>query len=559
MLKTKAGTKMNDETQQTSNEENRDKMLSGSVWMTAGSIFSRILGAIYIIPWRIWFGSFFLLGNALYGFGYNIYSFFLIAAIAGIPSAIAKQVAHYNALNEYGVGVRLYKRGLVLSMVTGLVCALILYFGAPLLDGGNKDVIPVLHSLAWAILIIPTMSLTRGYFQGYQQMAPSAISQFVEQLARVLYMLITAFIIMRVMHGSWITAVAQSTFAAFIGAVAGLLVLVYYYWRRRSYFRDLVANSNNEIHVEASELYKEIIAQAVPFIILGAGITIFQLIDQYTFFDIMKMATNYSSDALSDLYAMFAVNSNKLIMIVISLASALAITAVPMLSIAITQNDIKSIRSQNSNIFLLFLYVMLPASLGMAAIAGPLNRVFYGQAHQALGANILSFSSFIAIPLGLFVVFAAVMQGLNQNKRAVKYFLIGTIVKLALQWPLVYFLGAFGSLLATGIGVMVANILILNRLNQQYGFDGKLLKTEFTKIAEYSLIVYLIVLVLVYGLNFFFGLFTDPMGGMISLVVSLVAVVVGGGIYAYLTLKNRVADYVLGPRTDALRAKLHIK
>ncbi len=150
--------------------------------------------------------------------GYNIYSFFLIAAIAGIPSAIAKQVAHYNALNEYGVGVRLYKRGLVLAVATGVICASILYFGAPLIDGGNPAVIPVLHSLAWAILIIPTMSLTRGYFQGYQQMAPSAISQFVEQLARVAYMLLTAFIIMRLLHGSWVHAVAQSTFAAFIGA-----------------------------------------------------------------------------------------------------------------------------------------------------------------------------------------------------------------------------------------------------------------------------------------------------------------------------------------------------
>ncbi len=203
----------------------RDKMLSGSAWMTAGSILSRFLGAVYIIPWSIWFGNYFLRGNALYGLGYNIYSFFLIVAIAGIPSAIAKQVAHYNALNEYGVGVRLYKRGLVLAVSTGVVSAAVLYFGAPLIDGGNPNVIPVLHSLAWAILIIPTMSLTRGYFQGYQQMAPSAISQFVEQLVRVIYMLVTAFLIMQVFHGDWVKAVSQSTFAAFVGAVAGMLTL----------------------------------------------------------------------------------------------------------------------------------------------------------------------------------------------------------------------------------------------------------------------------------------------------------------------------------------------
>jgi O-antigen/teichoic acid export membrane protein len=141
---------------------------------------------------------------------------------------------------------------------------------------------------AWAILIIPTMSLTRGYFQGYQQMAPSAISQFVEQLARVAYMLITAFIIMRLFHGSWVHAVSQSTFAAFVGAVAGLITLGVYYLRRREDFRSLVKNSSNDIHVEAKQLYQEIIAQAVPFVILGAGITIFMLIDQFTFFKIYE-------------------------------------------------------------------------------------------------------------------------------------------------------------------------------------------------------------------------------------------------------------------------------
>lgn len=540
-------------------EKSRDQMLSGSAWMTAGSILSRFLGAVYIIPWGIWFGNYFFQANALYGLGYNIYSFFLIAAIAGIPSAIAKQVAHYNALNEYGVGVRLYKRGLVLAIATGVICAVILYFGAHLIDGGNPNVIPVLHSLAWAILIIPTMSLTRGYFQGYQQMAPSAISQFVEQLARVAYMLLTAFIMMRVLHGSWVNAVSQSTFAAFIGAVAGLATLGVYYFRRREDFRQLVFSSNNEIHVEAKQLYQEIIAQAVPFIILGAGITIFMLIDQFTFFKIMRMATDYNYATLSDLYAMFAVNSNKLIMITVSLSSALAITAVPMLSEALTSGDNVEIRKQNSNVMALFMFVMIPAALGMAAIAGPLNRVFYGTTHQALGANILTFSSIISIPMGLFVVISAVTQGLSQNRRAVKFFAVGTVVKFVLQWPCTYFLGSFGPLLSTGIGLTVANWLILIYLNRHFGFEKRMLDIAFRKISKYSLFMYAAALLTVYGLNFVVQLVGNPFGRVVSLIVTLAAVLVGGVIYLYLALKSRIADMILGPRSDKLRRLLKIQ
>ncbi|WP_371862806.1 putative polysaccharide biosynthesis protein [Lentilactobacillus rapi] len=533
-------------------------MLSGSAWMTAGSILSRFLGAVYIIPWSIWFGNYFLRGNALYGLGYNIYSFFLIVAIAGIPSAIAKQVAHYNALNEYGVGVRLYKRGLVLAVSTGVVSAAVLYFGAPLIDGGNPNVIPVLHSLAWAILIIPTMSLTRGYFQGYQQMAPSAISQFVEQLVRVIYMLVTAFLIMQVFHGDWVKAVSQSTFAAFVGAVAGMLTLAWYYLRRREDFRSLIAHSNNQLKVEPKALYQEIIVQAVPFIILGAGITIFMLIDQFTFFKVMKLATNYSNNMLSDLYALFAVNANKLIMITISLSSALAITAVPLLSIALTNGDRREISRQNSNVLTLFLFVMIPAALGMCAISGPLNRLFYGQAQQALGANLLTFSSIISIPMGLFVVTSAMMQGLSQNKRAVKFFAIGTIVKLIFQWPCIYYLGSFGPLISTGLGLGVANWLIIRSLNRQFGFDRRMLDIGFRKIAKYSLFMYAASLMTVYAANFLLKFVADPFDRIPSLIVTILAVAVGGYIYIYLALKSRVADMILGARTEKLRKLLRI-
>ncbi|AKP63580.1 polysaccharide transporter [Levilactobacillus koreensis JCM 16448] len=531
----------------------QEQMVAGSAWMTAGSIFSRILGAVYIIPWNIWFGAFYLQGNALYGKGYNIYSFFLIAAIAGVPSAIAKQVAHYNALNEYGISVRLYKRGLEIAIMTGVAIAALMYFGAPLFTGGDDNLIPVLHSLAWAILIIPTMSLTRGYFQGFQQMAPSAISQFVEQLVRVLYMLLSAYVIMRVLKGNWITAVSQSTLAAAMGALGGLLVLGVYYWRRRRHFRSLVRNSNNQMVVPASQLYREIIVQAVPFVVLGAGITIFQLIDQYTFAPIMNMAGNYSAAYLNDLFALFGVNANKLIMITISLASALAVTVVPLLSEAYTRGDKKSISDQLSNAFLMFEFVMIPSALGMSAVARPLNLVFYGRSHEALAASILAFSSYLSILLGLYTVASALMQGISQNKRAVRYFIVGTIVKFIVQWPLVYFFGAFGPLLATGCGFLVTCYLIVHSLDVQFGINYAQIakKTNgilLTSIGTYALAKFIT----------FLGSFSGSEGRVMNFLIVAVAALVGGYFYVYVVLKSRLADAIMGPRVAGLRRRLHI-
>ncbi|GAA3620892.1 polysaccharide biosynthesis protein [Secundilactobacillus similis DSM 23365 = JCM 2765] len=537
----------------------QDQMVRGSAWMTAGSIFSRILGAIYIIPWGIWFGSYFFQGNALYGKGYNIYSFFLIAAIAGIPSAIAKQVAHYNAMNEYGVGFRLYKHGFVLAAITGIVCAALLYFGAPLFDGGDARVVPVLHSLAWAVLIIPVMSLSRGFFQGYQQMAPSAISQFVEQLARVLYMLGSAFIIMRVLHGSWITAVSQSTFAACVGAIAGILTLVWYYLKNRPTFQNLVANSENQIVVPAKQLYHEILQQALPFIVLGAGITIFQLIDQFTFFKIMRTTGVTNETVLNDLFAMFSVNANKLIMITVSLSSALAITAVPLLSEAFTRGDKRDLSKQITNAVLLFEFVMIPSALGMAAIAHPLNIVFYGVSHKALATAVLAFSSFVSIMLGLFSVTSAIMQGVSQNKRAVRYFAVGTIVKLALQWPCVHYMGVFGPLVATMIGFVVANVLIVSWLNQAFGVDYQGIAKKTNGILGFSLIMCLLANMIVRLVSSGLGHIMTVDSRVGSLIIVILAVGIAGYVYVYFVLKTRLADTVLGERTARLRRLLRIK
>ncbi|MCF6515183.1 oligosaccharide flippase family protein [Lactobacillus sp. S2-2] len=540
-------------------DDSKSKMLSGSAWMTAGSIFSRILGAVYIIPWGIIFGNYFFKANGLYTKGYTVYSFLLIIAIAGIPSAIAKQVAHYNSMNEYGVGVRLYKRGLLLSISLGIIFAGIFYLSAPILSGGDQNVTLVMKSLAWAVLLIPTLSLTRGYFQGYQEMAPSAVSQFVEQLARVIYMLVSAYFIIVVLKGNWVTAVVHSTFAAFVGAFFGLLVLFLYYLKRKSYFKSVVANSNNKIKVDSKKLYKEIIAQAVPFIILGSGITIFQLIDQYTFFSIMNFKGGYTASALNDIFTVFAGNSNKLVMIVISLSSALAVTAVPLLSQAFTRGNKKSISDQITNSLILFAFVMFPGALGMAAVAGPINRAFYGQKDMIFAENVLVIYALVAIILGLFTVVSAVMQGISQNKRAVKYFFIGVLVKFILQIPLVYMLGAFGTLISTAIGLMLTCYLIIRKMNIDYNLDKLKLEKGFNMIGLFSIIMFFVTLISVFILNYLFSLFIDPTDRKISFVITVIAAIIGMMTYLHLTLKSRLADKIIGSKADNFRKLLRIK
>lgn len=535
------------------NLDAQQQMVQGSVWMTAGSIFSRILGAIYIIPWVTWLGAYSDQANALFSKGYNVYSLFLMAATAGIPAAVSKLVSHYNELNEYGVGRRLYKHGMFVSAFTGLLSAIILFFGAPLFDGGDPNVIPVLRSLAVAVLVIPGMSLSRGLFQGYHQMAPSAISQFLEQVFRVIYMLASTFVIMKIMHGSWKTAVVHSTFAAFIGAIGGILILGFYWVRNRNQMNELRDNSDNKLVISSWTLIKDIVIQAIPFIIVSSGTVIFQLIDQYTFFDAMGRVGHYSIWQLNQLWALFSFNANKLIMIVISLASAMSEAVIPLLSAARARKDNNDIRKQIANALMLFYFVMIPSALGLAAVSTPIYTVFYR--FNDSGSTILELSAFVAIFIGLFTIASAIMQGVSENIKTLKLLGIGIVVKLVLQYPMIMIFKTIGPLMATGIGMAVTSYLIIHSLNKEFKIPFKKMTKTTNQILLYSIITYIVAKLIVMGLY----LVIDPSGRLTAMLVLVPAVAGGGLVYVYLVLKSRLADMLLGPRIAGVRRKLHIK
>ncbi|MCZ3845366.1 polysaccharide biosynthesis protein [Lactobacillus mulieris] len=534
------------------NKDSQAQLLKGSAWMTAGSILSRILGALYIIPWYAWMGKDGNLANAITAQSYNIYSLFIIVSTAGIPGAVAKQIAKYNALNEYGVSRKLFHRGLLLMIGFGIVCAGLMFGLAPILAGQDPRQISVLKSLSYAILIIPLMSIMRGYFQGFNDMMPSALSQFIEQLARVAWMLMTAYVIMKMQDGNYLRAVTQSNLAAAIGAMFGILLLVYYYQKQKREMDDLVENSNNELQVSTNSLLLEIVQQSIPFIIIDSGINIFQLVDQYTFHPIMASFVHASFDQIESMYALFGLNANKLIMIIVSLSTAMAVTAIPLLSGARARRDYQDIRKQIENTLELFFFFMIPSAFGMAAISTPIYTIFYG--FDPVGSNVLFIASFTAIILGLFTVLMAVQQGLSENILAIKYLVVGLIIKCIIQYPLIRLFQINGPLLATDLAFMFTILLSLKHLKVAFHFNFKRTKRRFIGIVSFSAIMFIVI----FALQFILGRFIPADRRVTAMILVGICVGVGILVYAFLALISGLAHSILGPKISKLERKLHI-
>lgn len=541
-------------------KSSRDKMVSGSAWMTGGSILSRLLGALYIIPWMAWMGTQDVAtsANALYMVGYTPYALFLYIATAGVPSAIAKQVSYYNALGEYQVSRDIYKKGLQLMAVTGIVSAAVMYLIAPFIAANSptasvSDGTQVIRSLSWALLIIPCMSVTRGFIQGHNTMAPSAISQFIEQLGRVIFMLAAVYIIRIVMNGEVVDAVSASTFGAFIGALFSILYLLYIIWRKKPELDFHVANSKNKIQVSTNDILKSIIKTAIPFTIIASGITLFQLIDQFTFAPIMNRVGEMTAKQIENNYAVAAGNANKLIMIVISLASSMAITSVPLIAELLAKDKMKDVRNQLSDSIQLFFFIMLPAAIGMAVVSKPLYTVFYG--YSVFGTNILQLSSYMSIFLGLFVLLGSTLQAANQTKPALTAMVIGLVVKLVTQFPLLYLFHTYGMLVSNIVGFGVTIYLMLRTIYKMTHLDFNRLFRRILLMVLITSAMALIVFLVQKGMYQFIDS-KDRMGSLINMGVSAT---VGGIFYLYATLKVRLADRLLGSRVAGLRRKLRIK
>ena len=538
---------------ETSNQQ--AQMLRGTVWLTASNFISRLLGAAYIIPWYIWMGKHGAEANGLFTMGYNIYAWFLLISTAGVPVAVAKQVAKYNTKGQEEHSFAMIRGFLKFMSLLGLVFAIIMYVLSPVfanLSGGGKDLIPVMQSLSWAVLIFPSMSVVRGFFQGHNNLKPYAISQIAEQVIRVIWMLLTAYFIMKVGSGDYVEAVTQSTFAAFIGMGASLLVLVYYLWKT-GLLQHIIHRPESDSQIDTKALLWDTIREAIPFIVTGSAIQLFQIIDQMTYSNVMSWFTNFTRSELLVQFSYFSANPNKITMILIAVATSIGGVGIPLLTENYVKGDFRAAGKLVQDNLTMLVAFLLPATIGAVAIAEPLYTVFYGKPDSlALGLFILAMLQ--TVILGLYTVLSPMIQALFQNRKAILYFGYGVLVKLILQVPFIYVFKAYGPLLSTTIGLMIPIVLMYKEIHQVTHFNRKTVFKRSLLTAILTLIMLLVVLVT----GFILGLVIKPNGRVTSMVY--VALIGGVGIVVYggLGLRLRFLDRFIGSKAASLRNKFHI-
>ena len=539
--------------QQTTTQQKQ--MLLGTAWLTASNFISRFLGAIYIIPWYIWMGKHGAEANGLFTMGYNIYAWFLLISTAGVPVAVAKQVAKYNTMDQKDHSFTLIREFLKFMLLLGVIFAVVMYLLSPFfahVSGVGKELIPVMQSLSWAVLVFPAMSVIRGFFQGFNNLKPYAISQIAEQVIRVIWMLLATFFIMKWGSKDYVVAVTQSTFAAFIGMFASMAVLIYFLWKA-NLLSSILHKPVSSTNINSRALLVDTIREAIPFIITGSAIQLFQIIDQVTFINVMKWFTNYTNSQLVVMFSYFSASPNKITMILIAVATSIGGVGIPLLTENYVKGDLKSAaRLVQDNLSMLLLF-LLPATIGSVLVARPLYTIFYGKPDR-LALGLFIFAMLQTIILGIYTVLSPMIQALFQNRKAIIYFGYGVLVKLILQIPFIYLFRAYGPLLATTVGLIVPIVLMYQHIRQVTGLNQRILVKRSLLIGILTAIMSLLIAIVEVVL----GVVFHPNGRISSMLYLIMIGGLGIIIYGAMALRVRLLDRFIGEKAQSLREKFHI-
>ncbi|EKE5020846.1 polysaccharide biosynthesis protein, partial [Enterococcus faecalis] len=470
----------------------REKLLIGSFWLSFFNIVCKILGFIYLIPWLKFMGTIHnqQTAQAIYNVAYLPYALFLSLGTAGFPSGIAKKIAELNINGNKNQIKELFKSGLIVMEIIGILSALLMFIFAPTLSKISPIVdhtagITAIRSLCFSLLIIPILSALRGYFQGLNYSFPFGVSQLLEQLVRVVCILVGTYLIRVQFNGSILSAVILSTFASSIGGIVAFLYLLFIGKKRNLfqlkdfYFLPLKSIS----HMKGLAI--DIIKESLPFVYVGSAISILQLIDQFSLKVLYSLFFPQSSlSELQTLYTLASANPNKLAPVLLGIIGSITISALPLISTVKSKPELLQGTSQILRLAFTFL---LPTSIGMIILCNPLNTLFFGfnlDGSRYLSATIISTSL-----LGIFTIVLSILQALSFHKKAMQITSITLLLKLIIQIPCIYLFKGYGLSIATIICTMFTTIIAYRFLSRKFDINPIKYNRKYYSRLVYSTIV----------------------------------------------------------------------
>lgn len=541
----------------------KNSFIEGTIFASLSFLIIKFLGAIYVIPFYAIVGE---LGGALYSYAYTVYSLIINICTIGIPHAISKIISEYNTLEMYEAKERTYKLGNKIMVILSTILFLLMFifakeaayiFIGDIDSTGNsiEDVVLVIRSISFCLLIVPYLAVKRGYLQGQKFITVSTTGEVIEQVVRVAFILVGSYLAINVFHAKVSVGVAIAVFGAFIAGLAAYIYLDVKIRKNKKEFN--MPSKNQKDGVTDKTILKKIVSFSIPLMIVSITTDLYNMTDLSLIIRGLGYL-GYSGAVAETIGSIMATWATKICLIVNAITFGLTINIIPHMSASYVKKDYKTINNQFIKSIAMVIVIGLPMSIGISLLAKEVYYIFYG--YSEYGSIILRFLPFSVMLGNINMVVNTSLQSLDKFKTIYITTFAGLITNAILDIPLMILCSKvgiypyYGAIISTIIGSTIALTISLRRLKKDMNFKYNDLLNVLKKsvLPLFSMIV--VVLVLEYFISPFFTT------RITSIITCIICALVGAITYGVISYKNNLLYDSLGKEyVDEILTKLRLK
>lgn len=524
----------------------KQSFLQGTVWLAFAAAVVKIIGAFYKIPLNNIIGE---QGFSYYTTAYDIYSVLMSLSIAGLPVAMSRMISQANALGQYNQVRRTYATARIIFMAMGFLGSLLMTLFCKQLANfqHQPDAWPAIACLGPCILLICTMSTFRGFFQGQGNMQPTAISQMLEAVCKLIVGIVLAQVLLKT-TGS----VAYAAAGAILGVTTSCVIsVVYLFFRYRSARKALPVS--HEPVMGYWETAKKLLSISIPIAIGSAGLSILTMLETKFYMGQLLNLGNAqdAADTMKGIYDMTKTIYN----MPIAFITPISVSIIPAITANITLKNHSGTRATAESALRIAALISAPCAVGLFVLAGPVTNLLGGYTGEklTLSTTLMQLLSINLMIHSTILVSNAIMQALGHANLPVVNMLIGGALKLSATYilsgnPNIGILGAPIGATIGYLAIIILNIFTLRRCTEQ----PPAVVRQMLRPLLSALCMGLVVFAAWYGLQLFTSSRLILCGGPIG---------VGAIVYAIAAIKLKAItreDCLLLPKGEKIAKLLHL-
>ena len=456
----------------------KQNVLNGAMILVVATALVKIIGAIYKIPLTGIIGS---LGRGYFASAYNIYTPVYAISMAGLPVAVSAIVSKNVALGRYRDVKQVFKVTFPLFLALGVIGTAVLLFLAEPYSASVKSPMSLysIYCIAPCVLFCCVMSTYRGYYEGLNNMFPTAISQVLESLGKLVFGLSLAYVVID--YGTkqieatgsvfgfevkteadaaiiYALAAAAAVFGVTLGTVAGTIyVMLRHKFKKDGITKEMLVNS--PLPQSKKSTVKDIIAIAVPTAISSVVINITNVIDTVMIQNRLSTVVEKSYETIMGIYGdsitaggivrenihTFLYGAYDVTLdfrnLVPTIMMTLGVSAIPVISSAMAKKDFKLAGDTVNTIFRTCMLFALPAGVGFFVLAEPIYTLLYkGSANEsgiAVAAPVLALYGLMMVILTISSPLTNILQAIGRADVPAKALALGCVIKIGLNYVLI--------------------------------------------------------------------------------------------------------------------------